>query len=156
MTINERNEPAAPIQLTIDHVTIAGSTLATLEAGFAAIGLTTDYGGPHSNGVTHMSLLGFDDGSYIELISSMQPGQKDNVFWGEHIAGELAGFLENRADEIVADLLVPGQSGDRRQAADFLHRKQHVADRRIIGGHFLSSWFSRCACAPVARDRRVT
>ena len=88
MTINERNEPAAPIQLTIDHVTIAGSTLATLEAGFAAIGLTTDYGGPHSNGVTHMSLLGFDDGSYIELISSMQPGQKDNVFWGEHIAGD--------------------------------------------------------------------
>lgn len=88
MGTNEQAGPAAPIQLTIDHVTIAGSTLAALEASFAAIGLTTDYGGPHSNGVTHMSLLGFDDGSYIELISSMQPGQKDNVFWGEHIAGD--------------------------------------------------------------------
>lgn len=75
-------------KLTIDHVTIAGSTLAALETAFAGAGLTTDYGGPHSNGITHMSLLGFDDGSYIELISSMQPGQMDQVFWGEQIAGD--------------------------------------------------------------------
>jgi hypothetical protein len=35
-----------------------------------------------------MSLLGFDDGSYLELISSMEAGQKDPVFWAEHIAGD--------------------------------------------------------------------
>jgi hypothetical protein len=34
-----------------------------------------------------MSLLGFDDGSYIELISVMKAGQKETAFWGEHIAG---------------------------------------------------------------------
>ncbi|MCB0213193.1 MAG: VOC family protein [Anaerolineae bacterium] len=88
MTSPAPNTPPAPIHLTVDHVTIAGSTLAALENAFADIGLTTDYGGPHSNGITHMSLLGFDDGSYIELISSMQPGQKDQAFWGEHIVGD--------------------------------------------------------------------
>lgn len=60
--------------------------LAQLEAAFAGLGLATDYGGPHSNGVTHMALLGFDDGSYIELISTIEAGRKDTNFWGEHIA----------------------------------------------------------------------
>jgi hypothetical protein len=71
--------------LKIDHVTIAGPNLAPLEQAFANVGMATEYGGPHSNGVTHMALLGFADGSYIELISSLQPGVKDAAFWGEHI-----------------------------------------------------------------------
>ena len=74
--------------MKIDHVTIAGSSLAKMEAAFAALGLTTDYGGAHSNGVTQMSLLGFDDGSYIELISTMASGAKAHTFWGTHIAGD--------------------------------------------------------------------
>ena len=88
MTSQASNTPSAPMQLRVDHVTIAGSTLTAMETAFAELGLTTDYGGPHSNGITHMSLLGFDDGSYIELISSMQPGQKDQAFWGDHIVGD--------------------------------------------------------------------
>ena len=72
--------------LKIDHVTIAGRSLPALEQTFARLGLATDYGGPHSNGITHMSLLGFDDGSYIELISTVEPGQTDTVFWGKQIA----------------------------------------------------------------------
>lgn len=71
--------------LKLDHVTIAGAALAPLEQAFATVGLTTVYGGPHSNGITHMALLGLSDGSYIELISALQPGLKDTVFWGTHI-----------------------------------------------------------------------
>lgn len=71
--------------LKLDHVTIAGPALAPLEQAYAAAGLTTAYGGPHSNGITHMALLGFSDGSYLELISSLQAGLKDTVFWGTHI-----------------------------------------------------------------------
>lgn len=71
----------------IDHVTIAGPVLAPMEQAFANLGLVTEYGGPHSNGVTHMALLGFADGSYLELISSLEPGLKDTVFWGTFIAG---------------------------------------------------------------------
>jgi hypothetical protein len=74
------------MSLKIDHVTLASSDLKTLEQVFARAGLATDYGGPHSNGVTHMSLLGFDVGSYIELISTLEPGQAA-PWWGQHIAG---------------------------------------------------------------------
>lgn len=75
------------MSLKIDHVTIAGAELAALERSFAGVGLVTDYGGPHSNQVTHMALLGLRDGSYIELISTLRPGQKETAFWGEHIVG---------------------------------------------------------------------
>jgi hypothetical protein len=60
--------------LRIDHVTLAGADLDLIRQRFAELGLGTDYGGPHSNGVTHMALLGFDDGSYLELISTLEPG----------------------------------------------------------------------------------
>ncbi len=82
-----QEQTGSPSTLKIDHVTTAGSELASMERAFASLGLATDYGGPHSNGVTHMALLGFKDGSYLELISSLQPGQKDATFWGEHIVG---------------------------------------------------------------------
>jgi hypothetical protein len=78
----------SPITIKIDHVTIAGAQLRPMERAFADLGLVTDYGGPHSNGITHMALLGFVDGSYIELISSLEPGLKDQVFWGEYIVGD--------------------------------------------------------------------
>jgi hypothetical protein len=80
-------EPGAAT-LKVDHVTIAGAELAKLEHSFAGVGLVTDYGGAHSNQITHMALLGFIDGSYIELISTIQPGQKETAFWGEHILGD--------------------------------------------------------------------
>lgn len=74
--------------MKIDHVTIAGSSLKHMESAFANLGLVTDYGGAHSNGITHMSLLGFDDGSYIELISALEPGNKGHAFWSNHIQGD--------------------------------------------------------------------
>jgi hypothetical protein len=75
--------------MKIDHVTIAGSSLNQLAEAFDSLGLTTDYGGAHSNGITHMALLGFEDGSYIELISSIEPGSRqDHAFWGNHIEGD--------------------------------------------------------------------
>ncbi|MFQ5610625.1 MAG: VOC family protein [Anaerolineae bacterium] len=70
--------------LKIDHVTIAGPALEPLRAAFSNVGLATEYGGPHSNGVTHMALLGFDDGSYIELISTLKAGQTA-PWWNRHI-----------------------------------------------------------------------
>lgn len=75
------------MQLKIDHVTIAGPRLEDLQQAFAEVGLVTDYGGPHSNNITHMSLLGFDDGSYIELISTLEPGQT-SPWWDGHIKGD--------------------------------------------------------------------
>ncbi len=51
------------MKLTVDHVTLGASRLEALANAFAAAGLAADYGGLHSNGITHMSQVAFDDGS---------------------------------------------------------------------------------------------
>ncbi len=89
--------------MQIDHVTIAGPDLRKLEAAFASQGMCFEYGGAHCNGVTHMSWLGFEDGSYLELISSMKP-QVRSPWWHAHIrdgAGSCAWSIvaDNVADE---------------------------------------------------------
>lgn len=58
------------MDLRVDHVTVAGRDLDTLSDAFTRAGLTAAYGGRHSNDVTHMSVVGFRDGSYVELISA--------------------------------------------------------------------------------------
>jgi hypothetical protein len=77
----------SPMPLKVDHVTIAGARLGPLEQAFTSVGLKPEYGGPHSNGITHMALLSFADGSYIELISTLEPGQISPL-WHTHIAGD--------------------------------------------------------------------
>jgi len=62
--------------MIIDHLTIAGPDLSIFQRFFNDAGMPTDYGGPHSNGITHMALLGFDNGSYIEIVSTLTPGAR--------------------------------------------------------------------------------
>ena len=69
----------------IDRVVLAWAHLEALAGAFASVSLTTDYGGIHTNGATHMATLGFGDGSYLELISVRQPGQQAPV-WQRNIA----------------------------------------------------------------------
>lgn len=68
--------------MIVDHVTICGPDLDTLQTALAAFGLQPQYGGAHANGVTHMALLGFADGSYLELIAPLKPGQTGGAHWG--------------------------------------------------------------------------
>ena len=79
-----------PMNLRVDHATICGSDLDALRAAFTSLGLTPDYGGPHGNGVTQMALIGFDDGSYLELIAPVKandPKLEAGSDWGKFIAG---------------------------------------------------------------------
>src|ERR1700751_5868787 len=62
------------MQLKVDHVTMCGSNLDVMRRSLAAAGLPSDYGGPHANRATHMALVGFEDGSYLELIAPFAPG----------------------------------------------------------------------------------
>jgi hypothetical protein len=59
-------------ELFVDHVTAAGKDLKVMQASLAAIGLASEYGGPHSNHATEMAVVSFADGSYLELIA-IQP-----------------------------------------------------------------------------------
>jgi len=96
--IPEKPQQQRPL-LRIDHVTIAGRQLQPLRQAFTAAGLEPEYGGPHSNRITHMALVGFDDGSYLELISTLQPGQA-SPWWDRHIAqdGGLCGWAVQVSD----------------------------------------------------------
>lgn len=73
----------------LDHVAYARSDLDTLVEAFERAGFTPEYGGVHATGTTHMSLVTFPDGSYLELLSTT-PGTDpaDAGFWAEHIAAD--------------------------------------------------------------------
>lgn len=77
-----------PMQIRVDHATVCGSQLDTLRESFAWVGLTPDYGGPHAHGGTQMALLGFDDGSYLELIAPQKAGVPMDSEWSKMIAGD--------------------------------------------------------------------
>lgn len=72
--------------LTLDHATLAWSSLEPLERALAEIGLRADYGGKHANRSTHMDVLGFDDGSYLEVIAPFEPGPP--MAWEPHMRGD--------------------------------------------------------------------
>ncbi len=76
--------PDPAVTLLIDHVTWAGSSLKELTRIFEALQLPPQYGGRHANGATEMSLIGFDDGTYLELISTVEPGA-DAPWWSDAI-----------------------------------------------------------------------
>ncbi|MGQ9500725.1 MAG: VOC family protein [Anaerolineae bacterium] len=80
-------EPQQMSTLRIDHATIAGRDLSILREELAQLGLPSYYGGVHSNGITHMALIGFPDSSYLELISTCTAGQLA-PWWHAHIAGD--------------------------------------------------------------------
>ena len=61
------------MQLSVDHVTMCGSDLDAMRRACEVIGLASEYGGPHANRATHMALVGFEDGSYLELIAPCAP-----------------------------------------------------------------------------------
>ena len=69
---------------SIDHVVFAADNLETVRQSFEAAGFETFYGGTHSNGVTHMHLIGFGNLSYVELISKNDL-EKTAPWWDEQI-----------------------------------------------------------------------
>ncbi len=77
-----------PVSIKVDHASVCGSQLDAMREGFASIGLATEYGGPHAHGGTQMALLGFDDGSYLELIAPQKAGMATDSGWAKMIAGD--------------------------------------------------------------------
>ena len=61
------------MSLTLDHIVIRVNDLERVIADYAALGFTVQRGGTHADGVTHNALVGFADGSYLELIAFLQP-----------------------------------------------------------------------------------
>jgi hypothetical protein len=67
--------------LGIDHATLCGPDLASLQEAFTKLGLTPRYGGAHASGGTHMAIIGFEDGSYLELVAPVKAGTATDSDW---------------------------------------------------------------------------
>jgi hypothetical protein len=81
--------PAA--DLKIDHVTVAGKDLKAMQATLAALGIPSEYGGPHSNHATEMALTSFSDGAYLELIAiqpNADPAAVAAHYWSKHMEND--------------------------------------------------------------------
>ena len=77
-------------ELTIDHVTVAGKDLKTMEANLASVGIQCEYGGAHSNQASEMALVSFPNGSYLELIAIQPKPNPDAVaahVWARQMEG---------------------------------------------------------------------
>jgi Glyoxalase-like domain len=74
--------------IKVDHASVCGSDLERLQQAFTDIDLKPDYGGPHANGITQMALVGFSDGSYLELIAPQKHGIFEGSPWAKLMAAD--------------------------------------------------------------------
>ncbi len=74
--------------LTIDHVTVAGRDLKKMQAHLASLGIPSEYGGAHSNGITEMAITSFPDGSYLELIAIRKNADPKGHYWSKQMEGD--------------------------------------------------------------------
>src|SRR5271169_71861 len=76
------------VVLELDHASVCGSNLDMLRQAFTDVGLTPDFGGPHGNGVTQMASIGFDDGTYLELIAPVKLGAAAGSEWAKYMSDD--------------------------------------------------------------------
>lgn len=76
----------------MDHVAVTCSDLRATADALDRLGIAPEYGGEHGDGTTHMSLLGFGDGTYLELISSVPGSDGEPGYWPRGIADDAGPF----------------------------------------------------------------
>jgi hypothetical protein len=122
------------MRIEIDHVTFCASSLDKLREAFAGVGLSTDYGGPHAHGCTHMALIGFEDGSYVELIAPLkQDWQASGLMgsWAKLMRADAgAGAWAVRTRNIQAEV-------DRLRGAGVVVAPPEYGGRKTIDGGLL-------------------
>lgn len=89
----------------IDHLVIISSDLERAVADATTAGFTVVPGGTHADGATHNALIGFADGSYIELIAPTNGTEGTSHRWFPRLqAGGGLVDLCLGSDDMVADL----------------------------------------------------
>jgi hypothetical protein len=88
----------------IDHIVILVEELEATMRDYESIGFTVTPGGEHADGASHNALVGFADGSYLELIAFRREAPAHR-WWRHTAAGEgLIDFalLPGPIEEVVA------------------------------------------------------
>jgi len=66
----------------LDHLVILVGDLDVAAADYACLGFAVTPGGEHADGLTRNALVPFDDGSYLELVSFLDPEDPTDNVWG--------------------------------------------------------------------------
>jgi catechol 2,3-dioxygenase-like lactoylglutathione lyase family enzyme len=80
------------MSLTLDHLVVLVRDLERTVIDYEALGFNVQRGGTHADGATHNALVGFADGSYIELIAFLRPAPEHR--WGKSEAADVEGFVD--------------------------------------------------------------
>ncbi len=94
----------------IDHIVIAGAKLDDLTAAFKALGFNVVAGGRHPIG-SYNTLVGLQDGAYIELLSFYEESPKH--YWWDAVHSKGGGLIDvcMQTDDIRADYAVFEKQG---------------------------------------------
>jgi catechol 2,3-dioxygenase-like lactoylglutathione lyase family enzyme len=136
--------------LQIDHVTVAGASIKTLQSKLAAVGVASVYGGTHVNGATEMALVSFPDGAYLEMMAlqpTADPRAVDQHVWAKFLredAGPCAWAVREKdiAAEVqrlkAAGIAVAAPVRSGRQRPDGVRLEWETSD---IGGELRGTFF---------------
>jgi catechol 2,3-dioxygenase-like lactoylglutathione lyase family enzyme len=116
--------------LPLDHVVILVANLEQTLSDYTALGFNVQRGGTHADGFTHNALVGFADGSYLELIAFLKP--KPDHRWGGWAAKGHEGFVDFA--------LLPsavGQVVERARAAGVAYQGPLDGGRTTLAGEVL-------------------
>jgi catechol 2,3-dioxygenase-like lactoylglutathione lyase family enzyme len=80
------------MSLLLDHLVILVTDLDQAVADYTALGFTVQRGGTHADGNTHNALVGFSDGSYLELIAFLKPAPQHR--WAAAAQAGRLGFVD--------------------------------------------------------------
>ncbi len=80
------------MSLALDHVVILVADLESAIANYSALGFTVQRGGTHADGATHNALVGFADGSYLELIAFLRKAPEHR--WWRYAERGHQGFVD--------------------------------------------------------------
>ncbi len=80
------------MSLLLDHVVILVDQLDAAVASYCALGFTVQRGGTHADGATHNALVGFADGSYLELIAFLRRAPEHR--WWRYAQAGYQGFVD--------------------------------------------------------------
>ena len=66
--------------IRLDHLVLLVRDLELASADYESLGFAVTPGGEHADGLTRNALVPFQDGTYLELVSFLDPeGPTDNV-----------------------------------------------------------------------------
>jgi catechol 2,3-dioxygenase-like lactoylglutathione lyase family enzyme len=128
----------------IDHVVVLVRNLAEAVAGYEALGFTVTPGGEHGGGATHNALIGFQDGTYFELIAFTEADRpQDHRWWKRLVAGEGLVDYALRADRVATVVEdARGRGLELGAATDGSRRRpdgQQLAWRSVTSGRPVGS-----------------